>query len=150
MADIFQEKSRTGACSSFEVFFSLRGSLPRDAWRCAMILSASVFTLGVSLLCRTDEGAFAPPSGAIGRVVLAAWYLGYVTVLAILCAKRLLDIPRPLWLALPIPATGLLCGIAAAMHWHPWALAMALLAALVSTAAVPALLACAFYEPDVD
>lgn len=148
MSDTFQDKSRIGTSSSFEVFFSLRGSLSRDAWRWAMIASASIFLLGVSLLCGSEEASLAPPTTKAGRLLLVAWYFGQVTVVALLCAKRLLDIPRPLWLALPIPMAGLLGGIAAVVHWHPFGVPMALFAVLASTAALPALLACALYEPD--
>lgn len=134
----------------WDVFFSLRGSLPRGVWYPAMIAAMAAFVVGILFYCRNAEGWFALPSTPPGWVAFFSWCLGFSIVVALLCAKRLLDIPRPAWLAIPLLLTGLLGALALAFQAHTVGTALAVMTLFHAIAALPALIACAIYDPDDD
>ena len=98
----------------WSVFFSLRGSLPRDQWRLAMAAAGSVFVFVLSLLMGDSEPGYARAGPAGPSWLVVAWSLAALGVVTLLCAKRLIDCERPVWLALTVAGPGLLVILALA------------------------------------
>jgi uncharacterized membrane protein YhaH (DUF805 family) len=109
-----------------------------------MVISVAVFTCGLSLLL---QGESHPDRPAAPSWVLASWCLAFLGGVTLLSAKRLLDCRRPLWLALFIPLPSLpLFAFASGMITSPSLLAV--LVVYLLPFAMPAFIACAFYEWD--
>lgn len=129
------------------IFFSLRGSLPRNQWSLAMVIAVSVFSFVASLLLGgMDEGygrsEWSPSWAFVG------WSFAVLCIVTLLCAKRLLDCHRPVWLALPILGPGLLLGLVFALGIEPsWSI-LALMAGYLAALTLPGLIACAAYGAD--
>ena len=132
----------------WSVFFSLRGSLPRDQWRLAMIAAGAVFLFVVSLLLGNSEPDYAASEPAGPSWLVVAWCLAVLCVVTLLCAKRLLDCQRPVWLALTVTGAGLLTisTLATATH-HAWP-TLAVMSAYFALFALPALIACALHDAE--
>lgn len=130
------------------IFFSLRGSLPRQDWHLAMVISSAVFTCGLSLLLDGQDDPYAQSAQEGPSWLLLFWCLAFLGGITLLCAKRLLDCQRPMWLALTIPPPGVLFILALAWGMHTsWPL-LTFMAAYLTLFALPALIACALYEWD--
>lgn len=132
----------------WSVFFSLRGSLPRDQWRWAMIAAVAAFAFVVSLLIGNGGADDAAPEWAGPSWPLFAWCFAPLGVVTLLCAKRLLDCRRPMWLALPVPGPGvfLVAALTVAVE-YAWP-TLAVIIAYSALFALPALIACAICEAD--
>lgn len=131
-----------------EIFFSLRGTLPRPHWYLAMVASISVFTFGASLFAGSEEEVYPPSTRMAPSWLLLCWCLAFLCVVTLLCAKRLLDCHRPLWLALTIPPPGVLLILAFASKMHAsWSM-LAVMTGYFALVALPAVLACALYDAD--
>jgi len=129
------------------IFFSLRGSLPRQHWCLAMVISIAVFTFGLSLLEGKND-PYRHSGHEAPSWLLVLWCVAFLTGLTVLCAKRLLDCRRPMWLALFIPPPGILVILTYAWGMHTsWPLTT-FMAAYLTIFALPAFIACALYDWD--
>ncbi len=126
----------------WSVFFSLRGDLPRSQWVLAMCVITALFCLIFSL-APAGRGECSP------SWLLVSWSFGLLYVATLICAKRLLNCRRPVWLALPLPALGLLLISLLAGVGPPLpASILTLVAVYLAALTLPALLACAAYGAD--
>lgn len=125
------------------VFFSLRGRLPRDQWRWAMVVAGSVFLCVVSLLKGNIDAGDQGSEWAGPSWLMFLWCVTVLCVVTLLCAKRLLDCERPVWLALTVAGPGLLLIPALAMGPHSMQPTLTVMAAYFALFALPALIACA-------
>ena len=132
----------------WSVFFSLRGSLPRDQWRWAMIAAVAAFAFVVSLLIGNGGADHAAPEWAGPSWPLFAGCFAVLGIATLLCAKRLLDCRRPMWLALPVPGPGvfMIAALTVAAE-HAWP-TLAVITAYSALFALPGLIACAICEAD--
>lgn len=121
--------------------------MPRDQWHLAMTVAIAVFLLGVSLLHGPEEPGSAKRPAATAWM-LAAWSLAFVGVVTLLCAKRLLDARRPLWLALPIPLAGIALIWLFALNAGQAPMPLKALAAYLALCTLPGLICCALYESE--
>lgn len=131
----------------FSIFFSLRGSLPKQQWRLAMLASVSIFTFVISALGSIEE-ASAPRTGDGPSWLLLGFCLGHVAVVSLLCAKRLLHCRRPIWLALAIAPAGVLLSVAFASGTEALPDVLNLLTGYLALFAMPVFITCALYEAD--
>lgn len=131
----------------FSIFFSLRGTLPRDQWRLAMLASLSVFTSVISVLSSRDK-TFAQQDAAGPSWLLLSLCLGYVAIVSLLCAKRLLNCRRPIWLALAIAPAGVLLSLTFATGTETLPDVLNLLTVYLALFAMPVFITCALYDAD--
>jgi uncharacterized membrane protein YhaH (DUF805 family) len=132
----------------WSVFFSLRGGLSRNEWRWAMVVAGAVFSFVVSLLIGNGEADYATPRRSGSSWPLFALCFACLGVVTLLCAKRLVDCQRPVWLALAVPVPGLLMIAALAVApQHVWP-TLTIISAYAALFALPALIACALYETE--
>lgn len=140
MFDSYHPRDTT---SVLDVFFSLKGTLPRGQWCLAMIIATAIFHLGVSLLLAAGASEDVQP-----MLVLALWALAFVLTVSLLVAKRLLDIDRPVWLALSITVPGTLMVLGFLSGFRLTDVNSVLLAGYLGMFMIPALVACLRYEDD--
>lgn len=140
MFDSYHPRDTT---SVFDVFFSLKGTLPREQWCLAMITAVAVFHLGVSLLLAAGGHQDVP-----SIVLIALWAFAFVFIVSLLVAKRLLDIDRTVWLALTITVPGIIMTIGFLSGFRLTDVNSVLLACYLGMFMVPALIACLRYESD--
>lgn len=131
------------------IFFSLRGTLSRPQWRLAMLAALSVWVFGLSVFGHGEGEVFAPITDEIRPSwPLLCWSLAFVSIGTLLCAKRLLDCRRPVWLALTIPPPGVALSLAIACNMHTSLSLLTVAAGYLAVFAAPAFLACALYDAD--
>lgn len=129
------------------IFFSLRGTLPRHHWHLAMLASAAIYTLGISVLAGGRHNSYADVP-AEQNWALVWWSLLYILNATLLCAKRLLDCRRPIWLALTLPAPAVCLLLAYASETHTFWSTPTVAAVFLAPLMFPALAACALYDAD--
>ncbi len=130
------------------IFFSLRGSLPRNQWYLAVVIAVSVFSFVVSLLLGDKGEDYRRSDWSDPSWLFVGLCFAFLCIMTLLCAKRLLDCHRSLWLALPILGPGLLLILVFALGVRPSWSALALIASYLALFALPALIACAAYDAD--
>lgn len=129
------------------IFFSLRGTLPRDQWYLAMLTSLSVFTFLISVF--GNGGRYRTLAEEIGP----SWFLlccclGFVGVISLICAKRLLNCRRPIWLALAVAPFGVLLSLVFASGMEILPELRNMLALYLALFALPVFITCALYEAE--
>lgn len=129
------------------IFFSLRGTLPRDQWCLAMLASLSVFTFLISVFGSGER--YRTHSEEIGP----SWFLlccclGFVGIVSLICAKRLLNCRRPIWLALSVAPFGVLLSLVFASGMQILPELRNLLALYLALFALPVFITCALYDAD--
>ena len=114
----------------------------------AMAAAGSVFVFVLSLLMGDSEPGYARAGPAGPSWLVVAWSLAALGVVTLLCAKRLIDCERPVWLALTVAGPGLLVILAlAAGGAHAWP-TLAVVAAYFTVFSLPALIACALHDAE--
>ncbi|HEX2842297.1 hypothetical protein [Hyphomicrobium sp.] len=134
-----------GSATVSSVFFSLRGSLPREQWYLAMVIAVSAFGLVASLLLGGGDESYGRSEWS-PTWPFVVWCLATLCIVTLLCAKRLLNCHRPVWLALPILGPGLLLVFALGTG-APWS-TFTLMASYLAALTLPGLIACAVYDAD--
>lgn len=129
------------------IFFSLRGTLPRYHWQLAMLASAGIYALGLSVLASGRHDAYADVP-AEQNWALVWWSIIYILNATLLCAKRLLNCRRPIWLALTLPAPAICLLLAYASQTHTVWSTPTVAAVFLAPMMLPALVACALYDAD--
>lgn len=127
------------------IFFSLKGTLSRQQWSLAMIVATSVFIAAISI-------AGDAYSGRATTELIPSWLLlllssiVFICVVSIICAKRLLNCHRPVWLALTVPFPNCLLALSSATDLSDsWPL-LTVTALQLSVFSLPAVIACALYD----
>jgi uncharacterized membrane protein YhaH (DUF805 family) len=131
-----------------DVFFSLKGTLTRRDWSLAMLAAASLFLSGASSILGAGGHADEASARPIAMTPVLLMLVAFLSIAALLSAKRLLHCKRPVWLALTIPPPAILLACAYDAPADAWNSALVALAAYFTLFAVPAVLACAHPDPD--
>lgn len=145
MADTQYHRVQT---SVWNIFFSLKGTLPRNQWRLAMIIAVAIFTLGLKLPYEDVETDDTIGTGTRPSWLFILWCLSFLWIVSLLSAKRLLDCRRPVGLALAVVIPGLLIILALAAGVSPTEPITIIVFSYIALFMLPALVACARLDAD--
>ncbi|MBR2536876.1 MAG: hypothetical protein IKE66_12470 [Hyphomicrobium sp.] len=112
-----------------------------------MLTSLSVFTFVISVFGK--DGRYLMHSEEIGP----SWFLlfcclGFVGIISLICAKRLLNCRRPIWLALAVAPFGLLLSLVFASGMQILPELRNMLALYLALFALPVFITCALYDAE--